>query len=87
MIFETRIEDMESLREKVKEHILVVERMLQEHYSSSTDFMLKRQREEIFERLLETEDMLQKNAVSSSDSDIRAIVTEEESSHNLLQPF
>ena len=49
---------MESLREKVKEHVLAVERILQEHYSSSTDFMLKWQREEIFERLLETEDML-----------------------------
>ena len=85
MIFETRIEDIKSLREKVKEHVLAVERILQEHYSSLTDFTLKWQREEIFEQLLKTEDILQKNAVSSSNSDIRATVTEEENLHNLLR--
>ena len=58
VIFEIRIEDMKSLRKKVKEYVLAVERILQEHYSSSTDFTLKWQREEIFEQLLETEDML-----------------------------
>src|SRR5437868_12139556 len=36
LIFETRREDMESLRDKVKERVLAVERMLQEHYSSSS---------------------------------------------------
>ena len=34
LIFETRREDMESLRDKVKERVLAVERILQEHYSS-----------------------------------------------------